>query len=215
MKRKALQILILLTVCYVGNVFAQETSKIGEQCKINATREIYGGKITIVEKLGIRGVLNIINKQYGCKFVVDKSVTQIIFNLDVTDIPWFRLVRELLTSQNLAIQKTGSVFRVAKIETLEEEKKWKPLVKETIKLLHIPNQTSLNKETLLKIINHLLTKRGTVELEEQTNTLKLTDVRENLDAIKSLIEIIDVKGDWEKSAEQNRKLEPVRLAKPN
>ena len=159
--------------------------------------------------------MNIITKQYGCKFVVDESVTQIIFNVDVTDVPWSYLFRALLESNKLAFQIDGSVFRVAKIETFEEEKKWLPLFNEFIKLSYIPNQTSLDKETLLKIVKHRLTFRGVVELDENSNTLKLTDVRENLDAIKSLIEIIDVKGDWKESLEKNKKLTPVPVAKTN
>lgn len=215
MKNLKLVWLVLLTIFFVGSVFAQETSKIEEQCKISPIRSLFGGKITISGKVGIRDILNIVTKQYGCKFVVDNSVTQIIYNVDVTDVPWSLLLRGVLENNKLAIQKNGSVFRVAKVETFEEEKKWLPLFNEFIKLSYIPNQTSLDKETLLRIVKHRLSFRGSIELNENSNTLKLTDVRENLDAIKSLIEIIDVKGDWKELLEQNRDLKPVPSAKPN
>jgi hypothetical protein len=68
---------ILLIVCCAGSVLAQETSKVQDQCKISATREFYGGKVTIVEKIDVRGILNIISKTHGCKFVVDESVSQV------------------------------------------------------------------------------------------------------------------------------------------
>jgi type IV pilus assembly protein PilQ len=44
---------------------------------------------------------------------------------------------------------------------------------------------------LLQIISKRLSRRGSVEIDERSNSLIITDVRENIDAIKSLVAILD------------------------
>lgn len=52
-------------------------------------------------------------------------------------------------------------------------------------------QTTQTNTGLLPIVRRRLSRRGAIEVDERSNTLIVTDVRENIDAIRQLVSILD------------------------
>jgi type IV pilus assembly protein PilQ len=168
----------------------------------------------------IRDILNYVTEQYGVNFVIDKSVKNVPVTVNVSDVPWNIALDSILQSQDLGVQVNGPILRVATRETLANEQAVaakiresqldsSPLYTEFIRLNYAcagacGSTTSFaggttggggggggSDQGILGIIKKRLSRRGAVEVDGRSNTLIVTDVRENIDAIRQLILLLD------------------------
>ena len=169
----------------------------------------------------IRDILNYITEQYGVNFVIDKSVKNVPVTVNVSDVPWNIALDSILQSQDLGVQVNGPILRVAERQTLageqavankirESQLDSSPLYTEFIRLNYAcagacASQTSFQGGTtsggggggggtdqgILGVVKKRLSRRGAVEVDNRSNTLIITDVRENIDAIRQLILLLD------------------------
>ncbi|HEX8736829.1 MAG TPA: type IV pilus secretin PilQ [Pyrinomonadaceae bacterium] len=169
----------------------------------------------------IRDILNYITEQYGVNFVIDKSVKNVPVTVNVSDVPWNIALDSILQSQDLGVQVNGPILRVAERQTLANEQAVankiresqldsSPLYTEFIRLNYAcagacASQTSFQGGTtsggggggagtdqgILGVVKKRLSRRGAVEVDNRSNTLIITDVRENIDAIRQLILLLD------------------------
>jgi type IV pilus assembly protein PilQ len=169
----------------------------------------------------IRDILNYITEQYGVNFVIDKSVKNVPVTVNVSDVPWNIALDSILQSQDLGVQVNGPILRVADRNTLateavvaqrirESQLDSSPLYTEFIRLNYAcagacASQTSFQGGTpsggggggggadqgILGVVKKRLSRRGAVEVDNRSNTLIITDVRENIDAIRQLILLLD------------------------
>src|SRR5688572_26880003 len=63
----------------------------------------------------IRDILSYITDQYGINFVIDKSVGSVPVTVKVNDVPWNLALDSVLQAQELGVQVTGTILRVAEI----------------------------------------------------------------------------------------------------
>ena len=169
----------------------------------------------------IRDILNYITEQYGVNFVIDKSVKNVPVTVNVSDVPWNIALDSILQSQDLGVQVNGPILRVAERQTLATEQAVQmkiresqldssPLYTEFVRLNYAcagtcASQTSFQGGTssgsggggggvdqgILGVVKKRLSRRGAVEVDNRSNTLIITDVRENIDAIRQLILLLD------------------------
>ena len=66
----------------------------------------------------IRDILNYITEQYGINFVIDKSVKAVPVTVNVNQVPWNVALDSVMRSQELGIQVSGTILRVADSKTL-------------------------------------------------------------------------------------------------
>lgn len=220
MKNLKLVLLVLLTVCFVGSVLAQEKSDNPEnQCRNYGKKDFVGEVIThnFIET-DFREFLTYLTDKFGCSFVIDKSVGKVDLTVKIDNVPWNVVLDELLKRSDLGLQIQGFFFRIAKKETLEEEKKSyrltictlgevSPLITEKIKLKYIPDNRDFGKEKLLGVITRRLSNRGLISFDDKSKTLIVTDEFANLDVIKKLIEIMDVEVNLNEYLIQKKKKE--------
>ncbi len=69
----------------------------------------------------IRDILSYITDQYGINFVIDKSVKEVPVTVKVNDVPWNLALDSVLQAQELGVQVTGTILRVADNKTLAAE----------------------------------------------------------------------------------------------
>jgi type IV pilus assembly protein PilQ len=166
----------------------------------------------------IRDILNYITEQYGINFVIDNSVKQVPVTVNVNDVPWNLALDSILQSQDLAVQVNGPILRVAEAGKLAKETEVKleiqkgklnaaPLYTELIRLNYAcagscASQTGFkggatsagatgNDQGILGVIKKRLSTRGAIEVDARNNTLIITDVRENIDAVRQLVILLD------------------------
>lgn len=169
----------------------------------------------------IRDILNYITEQYGINFVIDNSVKQVPVTVNVNEVPWNIALDSVLQSQDLAVQSNGPILRVAEAKKLAEEFSVRqkndegkldssPLFTEFIRLNYSCAGTcgsqvgfttgstgggggggGAEDQGILGVIKKRLSRRGAVEVDGRSNTLIVTDVRENIDAIRQLVSLLD------------------------
>jgi type IV pilus assembly protein PilQ len=200
--------------------FAQQRQT-QESCKTYGCAGFVGEPINLkVVNADIRDILNYITEQYGINFVIDNSVKQVPVTVNVNEVPWNLALDSILQSQDLAVQVNGPILRVAESTKLAKENDIKlqieegklnsaSLYTEFIRLNYAcagscASQTSFQggnvsgggsgggaDQGILGVVKKRLSKRGAVEVDGRSNTLIITDVRENIDAIRQLVVLLD------------------------
>lgn len=217
--KKATLAFIIIS-CLSLSVFAQKTGT-QDQGKRYGQPGFVGEAINLnVVNADIRDILNYITEQYGVNFVIDKSVSKVSVTVNISDVPWNIALDSILRSQELGIQVSGPILRVADAKTLATEADTQnkikdnqldssPLYTEFIRLNYSKamggasgpafsagtaagsSTSSDSGDGILPIIKRRLSRRGAIETDSRTNSLIITDVRENIDAIRQLVAILD------------------------
>ncbi len=198
-------------------VLAQKSAQ--EGCKTYGCAGFIGEPINLkVVNADIRDILNYVTEQYGINFVIDKSVKQVPVTVNVNEVPWNLALDSILESQDLSIEVKGPILRVAEAEKLAKEFEIKrqnrantldsaDLYTEFIRLNYAcagscASQTSFkggatssggggDDQGILGVVKKRLSRRGAVEVDGRSNTLIVTDVRENIDNIRQLVVLLD------------------------
>jgi type IV pilus assembly protein PilQ len=198
-------------------VFAQKSTQ--EGCKTYGCAGFIGEPINLkVVNADIRDILNYITEQYGINFVIDKSVTSVPVTVNVSEVPWNLALDSILQANDLAVQVNGPILRIAESTKLAKENDIKleiergklnaaSLYTEFIRLNYAcagacASQTGFKggatssggaaeDQGILGVVKKRLSTRGAVEVDSRSNTLIVTDVRENIDAIRQLVILLD------------------------
>ncbi len=156
-----------------------------------------GTKMTIdLQNTDLVSFLRIIAETGKLNLVVDSDV-QGMATFKFVDTPWDQVLDVVLKNMGLGQEIQNGVLRVAKIEKLqkEEEDRKKLLEAKALAgdLQTITRPLSYAKVAdVAKILKDLLTKRGSVILDDRTNTLIVTDLPRNITIIDELIQGLDV-----------------------
>jgi type II secretory pathway component HofQ len=213
MKIRILLNLILLTAFCAVSGFAQEKTEKKppgeEQYQAFCKPDFVGEPISLnVVNADIKDILGYITAEQGFNFVPDDSIGRVVSSVNFDNVPWNVVLDEILEPKDLGIQYKGQVFRITTREKIlaegrcvvtDKPQKAAPVYTEFIKLKKLPTCPNKNKcGQILLALNHLkssvvprLSKRGLVEIDEASQTLIITDERENLDALKILVENLD------------------------
>ncbi|GGI91132.1 type IV pilus secretin PilQ [Legionella impletisoli] len=152
------------------------------------------------QDIPVRSVLNLLAEFTGIDIVVSDNVKGNI-TLRLNDVPWDQALDIILTTQNLDKRRTGNVILVdtaAKFTEREQQelaeiqaaKKLAPIRSE---LLQINYAKAADIASMLKDKeNSLLTDRGTVSVDQRTNTIWLQDTGAQIDEIRELVKKLDV-----------------------
>jgi type IV pilus assembly protein PilQ len=112
------------------------------------------------------------------------------------NVPWDQALDVILQAKGLGMVRRGNLIRVARLETLEKEREAAIARKKQQEIL-APLETRLipvsyaSATDLSPRVRELLTQRGTVSVDERTNTLIVRDLLENLDDVEELVRTLD------------------------
>ncbi len=153
----------------------------------------------------IKNVFRILRTVSGDNFAIDKDVTgNVTLTLD-KPVPWDQVLDLILKMNGLGKVREGNIIRIATLETLkredaqhqerlaamerarQQEKKLEPLVTEYIPINYSSAQSDIRPH-LEKLITP---ERGQLSIDSRTNTIIITDVRENIEKAKDLIYRLD------------------------
>lgn len=171
-------------------------------------REYTGERITLnFQDIPVRSVLQLIADISDLNIVVSDSVTGNL-TLRLTNVPWDQALDIVLETRNLAMRESGNVRWVAPAaeiaareqQILEARAARQEL--EPLRTAMIP--VSYAKATALaELIRSagtaseengnvgLLSARGSVSVDERTNTLLVTDTAEQIDSVRALVSELD------------------------
>ena len=156
-----------------------------------------GAKITIdLQNTDLVQFLRLLAETGKLNLVVDNDV-QGTYNFKFVDTPWNQVLDVILKNAGLGKEIDNGVLRVAKIEKLQKEEEDRKKLEEAKALAGdlqtITRPLSYAKVgDVSKIAKDLLTKRGSVIIDDRTNTLILTDLPRNIPVLDELIQTLDV-----------------------
>jgi type IV pilus secretin PilQ/predicted competence protein len=132
----------------------------------------------------------------GINIVMDPEIKGHV-SIKVVKVPWDQIFEAVLTNNSLDKQVEGTVVRIARKATLQDEAKQQESLKRAT-LLAADLETKIKRlnyakaTNLLKALEDQKTVRGTVVAEERTNSLILTDLPSSINKLVQLIEVLDV-----------------------
>lgn len=178
-----------------------EKLALGEKKKKNFT----GEKLSLnFQDIEVRAVLQLL-ADFTNKNIVVSDTVQGNITVRLKDVPWDQALDIVLESKNLGMRENGNVIWVApapelegkekqEMEALKAKQELEPLVTEYIAI-------NFAKAVDLEALIHkgktddkqsLLSPRGTVSVDERTNTLLVKDTISQVESIRDLVKTLDV-----------------------
>jgi type IV pilus assembly protein PilQ len=147
----------------------------------------------------LRQVLRQLSDVGGVNLVIDPSVPlTAIVDLRLTQVPWDQVLDVVLRTSQLTYLVDGAVIRVltreAHYKELEDEARRRNASQQAPELgmvrVRLNYAPAASVKTLLETAR-IISNRGTVDMDERTNTLIVQDLPEKLQDIQSLIADLD------------------------
>ena len=149
-----------------------------------------------VVQISVTDFFRTISELSGLNILIDPEVGGSL-TLNVEQVPWDQLFDAVLQSQGLAKRIEGNLVRISTQDKLRAEQEINQSLKEATFLAAdtLTVTKRLNYATGAEIRGTLephLTPRGSMNVDDRTNTLIISDVPYGIDAVTSLINILDV-----------------------
>ncbi len=152
------------------------------------------------QDIEVRAVLQLIADFTGLNMVTSDAVTGNV-TLRLKNVPWDQALDIILKSRGLGMRQTGNVVMVAPQEELTARERVELEANQQIEEL-APLRTEFiqinyaNASDISALIvsgeNKLTSERGTVSIDQRTNTLIVQDVATSLRAIREMIAKLDI-----------------------
>jgi type IV pilus secretin PilQ/predicted competence protein len=132
----------------------------------------------------------------GVNIVLDPAVKGSI-SIKVVKLPWDQIFEAALVNNGLDKQVEGTLIRVARKSTLQEEARQEESLKKANLLAadlitRVKRLNYAKSAALGKLLVDQKTARGTVVVDERTNSVILTDLPDSVDKQLQLIETLDI-----------------------
>lgn len=181
----------------------EPTSELGDQFSV---RSIGGGETQYVGEpidMSVRDadvveVLRMFAQISGLNVVIQPGVSGTV-TVELKNVPWDQALDQVLKINGLGFELEGNIMRVAPTEVLASEAEQRQRL-ERAKALSQPLSTIMrrlsyagagNVAQLLQTGGGLLSQRGSVIVDQRTNTLIIKELPEFLGTINSVIELLD------------------------
>ena len=189
LKRSLTQVLCLALACSFSLFLASPSAQ--------AQGPYEGQPVSLkVVQISVTDFFRTISELSGLNILVDPEVGGSL-TLNVEQVPWDQLFDAVLQSQGLAKRIEGNLVRISTQDKLRSEQEIQQQLKEAT-LLAADTLTvtkRLNYATGEQISGTLephLTPRGSMNVDDRTNTLIITDVPFGVDAVTDLIALLDL-----------------------
>lgn len=188
-----------------GNVVTIELRPLtrSEQEELERDRfEFTGEKLTLnFQNIEIRAVLQLIADFTGLNVVVSDTVGGTI-TLRLQNVPWDQALDIILKSKGLSMRQSGNVIMIAptqeianreklELESLRQVEELSPLRSEFIQI-NYAKAASISALLGSGAENSLISARGSVTVDERTNTILVRDTIENLAEVRKLVARLDI-----------------------
>jgi len=155
-----------------------------------------------LKDVDLKDFFRLIHEISGLNIIVDPNVSGTV-TLVLDDVPWDQALDIVLKNNGLGDQLEGNILRIAKISTLmaeqQDERKFSVAKEEAEPLVTVFRPINYAKAaTLASLLKSwvgggALSRRGSVLVDDRTNTLIISDIRTQIPAIESVINKLDKK----------------------
>jgi type IV pilus secretin PilQ/predicted competence protein len=164
---------------------------------ITDRQEEYSGEAMTLKfkDADLRDIITYIGEHVGLNVVFDPEVRGVV-TCNLVDVPWDQALDILLKTNKMGRTLEGNVLRIAPIGTITREREDLQKLEES-KELEGPLLTksfplSYSKASDVdSLLRNKLSTRGEMIVDIRTNTLVITDVRDRVELLESLIDVFD------------------------
>jgi type IV pilus assembly protein PilQ len=184
--------------------YVVEVQPLTKAAVVSDDKKVYNGeKLSLnFQDIDTRAVLQLLADASGQNIVVSDTVRGSV-TLRLQSVPWDQALDIVLRTKGLDKRRDGNVIIVAPAEELATREKADLASKKDIQelaplrteYLQINYAKATDLAALLKggaNANSVLSARGSVAVDERTNTLLLVDTSEGLDAIRKMVATLDI-----------------------
>lgn len=160
-----------------------------------------GEKLSLnFQDIEVRAVLQLIADFTGLNIVTSDSVTGSV-TIRLRNVPWDQALDIILKTKGLAKRQMGNVLLIGPSEEMAQREKMElessQQVQDRLPLHSEYIQVNYAKAAELAVLlktekNSLLSSRGTVSVDERTNTLLVQDTAIKLEEVKGLVRRLDI-----------------------
>ncbi|MDD0854598.1 type IV pilus secretin PilQ [Halobacteriovorax sp. GB3] len=170
-----------------------------ENLTLSGRKKYIGKRITInVQNLKIAEILKMIADASGFNIILTESVERLPpLSLNLVNVPWDQALDTVLGLGRLVAKKNGAILMVTTFDEAAKEQE-KEIAAKRIKVRDEPLVTKIfpisysDTKSLTDIVKPYLTpQRGTLSVDDRTNSMIVKDTVENIEKIKKIIEILD------------------------
>lgn len=186
----------------IDNIFTLNVEKDETQnAYLDGGKEYQGRPMTLnFQDISVRAVLQIIAGYNDFNLVTSDSVTGNI-TLRLDGVPWDQALDVVLRIKGLDKRMDGSILMVALSEELaareakdlkakQQVEDLEPLYSEYIRLNYAKAEDFAD---LLKTdTNSIITPRGSVSVDQRTNTLLMKDTAKSIESVRRMVETLDI-----------------------
>ncbi len=158
----------------------------------------YGGHPLTLDLVNISLVdfFRLMAEEGGVNIVMDPEIKGTL-SIKVVKVPWDQIFEAALTNNGLDKKVEGNLIRIAQKATLQKEaKQSEDLKKANLLAADVDTRVKrLNYAKAAEVISPLkdqMTVRGTLVVDERTNSLVITDIPATVDKILALVETLDI-----------------------
>jgi type IV pilus assembly protein PilQ len=191
------------------NEFTIEVNPVAEQTKegsslYSETKEYEGQRLTLnFQDIETRAVLQLLAETSGKNIVVSDTVQGNV-TLRLRNVPWDQALDIVMTTKGLDMRQNGNVIIVAPAEEIAARETADLEAKQAISELEPMYSEFLQvnyakASDLAKLIssaggsgNAMLSERGSIAVDERTNTLLVQDTADRLQDIRRMVTTLDV-----------------------
>jgi len=168
-------------------------------------KEYTGEKLSLnFQNVDIRSIFQVIADFKDMNIITSDSVGGAI-TLRLRDVPWDQALELIMESRDLGMEKNGNIIWIApkaeinakrrlELEQARQLDSLQPLKTEIFKIKYhkASNVRQVLQERTTERGNNLLSGRGSAVPDERTNTLIVNDIPGKLQAVRDLLQVIDV-----------------------
>ncbi|HET6629783.1 MAG TPA: type IV pilus secretin PilQ [Woeseiaceae bacterium] len=167
------------------------------------SKEYTGERLTLnFQDIETRAVLQLLAETSGKNIVVSDSVQGNV-TLRLRNVPWDQALDIVMTTKGLDMRQNGNVIMVAPAEEIAARetadlearqaiRELEPLYSEFIQVNYAKASDLAELISSGEGQNSLLSDRGTVSVDDRTNTLLVQDTASQLQEIRRLVETLDI-----------------------
>jgi type IV pilus secretin PilQ/predicted competence protein len=164
---------------------------------ISEKEEAYSGEVMTLKfkDADLRDIITYIGEHVGLNVVFDPEVRGVV-TCNLVDVPWDQALDILLKTNKMGRTLEGNVLRIAPIQTITREREDLQKLEESRELsgplstksFTLSYSKASDVESLLR---NKLSTRGEMIVDNRTNTLVITDVKDRIELLESLIDVFD------------------------
>ena len=159
-------------------------------------KEYVGRRISLdFKEVDIADVLRLIAEVSDLNVIAGDEVSGTV-TIRLVDVPWDQALDVILLTKGLGFARIGNVLRIAASDVLSQEeelrlqeRRAKEKLEDLVVKLQPVNYAAV--ADVSKIVKQLLTERGTVNVDQRTNTLIIKDIASVIDEATALVKAVD------------------------